>query len=237
MFKQSSRFPFSLLLLTFLLLCCLSVYLSSPVLSVFNSGASGSSSSKPVIILDAGHGGRDPGKVSEGGTLEKDINLAIALKVNKLLSSHSVDVILTRDSDTDLATTDTGHKMSDLKNRIDLIKKHTPTLVVSIHQNSYPDPSVIGAQCFYHKESEASRTLATLLQEQIISHTSQEKIREIKNNESYYILKESPATTAIVECGFLSSPEEEKLLLSEAYQNKLAWAIHLGILQYLKTAV
>ena len=126
--------------------------------------------------------------------------------------------------------------MSDLKNRISLIEKHAPTLVVSIHQNSYPDPSVIGAQCFYHKESEESEKLATLLQNQIITNTRQTKIREIKNNESYYLLKYSPATTAIIECGFLSSPEEEKLLLSEAYQDQMAWAIHLGILQYLKTS-
>lgn len=236
MFKSKFRISFPLLLFVFLLLCCLSLFLSDPALSVISTHVSGNSNDRPLIILDAGHGGRDPGKVSDAGTLEKDINLAITLKVRELLASHSIDIVLTRDSDSDLSTTDKGHKMSDLENRIALIEKHSPDLVVSIHQNSYPDPLVVGAQCFYHKESEEGQKLATLLQNQIVTNTTQTKIREIKNNESYYILKYSPATTAIIECGFLSSPEEEKLLLSEAYQDKMAWAIHLGILQYLKTA-
>lgn len=235
MFQSQNKSLLPLLFMVFLLLCCLSLFLKEPVLSVFGYGKGIDSSHYPTIVLDPGHGGQDPGKVSEQGTLEKDINLSIALKVKQLLASQPVKVILTRDSDVDLSTTDSGHKMSDLKNRIDLITEHSPLLTVSIHQNSYPDPSVIGAQCFYRQGSEEGRQLAQILQTQIVASTNQTKIREIKDNESYYLLKNSPVTTAIVECGFLSSPQEEALLLTEEYQDKMAWAIHLGILQYIST--
>lgn len=235
MFQPKNKSMLPLLLMVFLLLCCLSLFLKEPVLSVFGPMDTVAPSDFPTIILDPGHGGKDPGKVSEQGTLEKDINLSIALKVKNLLIGHPLKVVLTRESDVDLSTTDSGHKMSDLKNRIDLITEHSPLLAVSIHQNSYPDPSVVGAQCFYHQGSEEGKELAAILQNHIITSTNQTKIREIKNNESYYILKYSPVTTAIVECGFLSSPQEEALLLSEEYQDKMAWAIHLGILQYINT--
>ena len=233
MFQSKNKSLLSLLLMVFLLLCFFSLFLKEPSLSVFNSQTSDGREDFPTILLDAGHGGRDPGKVSEQGTLEKDLNLSITLKVKQLLDGHPVNVILTRQEDKDLSTTDSDYKISDLQNRVNLIQEHTPTLAVSIHQNSYPDPSVIGAQCFYHQGSDSGKELASLLQNQIILTTSQSKIREIKNNESYYLLKYSPVTTAIVECGFLSSPQEEALLLSEEYQDKIAWAIHLGILQYL----
>ena len=232
---QSKKGTFFLLLSVAFLLCCCSLFIKKPALSVFGIRSATSSPQRPTILLDAGHGGRDPGKVSVQGVLEKDINLAIVMKIKQLLANHPVNVILTRKEDKDLSTTDTNYKNSDLDNRIRLIQEASPVLAVSIHQNSYPDSSVIGAQCFYHKESEQSRQLASLLQQQIILTTSQTKIREIKNNESYYLLKYSPVTTAIVECGFLSSPEEEALLTNPDYQDKLAWAIHLGILQYLNS--
>ena len=219
--------------MVFLLLCFFSLFIKEPILSVFQPQTSVADNQYPTIVLDAGHGGKDPGKVSEQGALEKDINLSIVLKVKQLLSGHPVNVILTREDDRDLSTRESDYKISDLENRIQLIQEYSPVLAVSIHQNSYPDASVIGAQCFYHQGSDSGKELASLLQNQIILTTSQSKIREIKNNESYYLLKYSPVTTAIVECGFLSSPTEEALLLSPEYQDQLAWAIHLGILQYL----
>ena len=233
MFQSQNKSYFSILLLFLLLLGCIFRFFKDPLLSA-SLPASALSSPKPVVILDAGHGGPDPGKVSTKGTLEKDLNLSITLKIKELLSSHNLTVILTRDSDRDLATEESDRKMSDLNNRIALIKKYSPDLVVSIHQNSYPDSSVIGAQCFYYKDSATGERLARLLQEKIINLTEQTKIREIKNNESYYLLKYSPATTAIVECGFLSSPEEEELLLSPDYQEKIAAAVSQAILEYLQ---
>lgn len=190
----------------------------------------------PIVIIDPGHGGRDPGKVGTAGTFEKDINLKIALYLKNILESQDMEVILTRTIDKDLSTTDSNFKSSDMKERVALIEHNHADLVVSIHQNSYTDSGVYGAQCFYYSNSSEGKKLATLLQNQIIASTNQTKIREVKSNNDYYLLKYSNTPTVIVECGFLSNPEEEKLLLTDEYQKKMAWAIHLGILQYLNRA-
>lgn len=190
----------------------------------------------PIVIIDPGHGGRDPGKVGTAGTLEKDINLKIALYLKNILESQDMEVILTRTADKDLSTSDSNFKSSDMKERVALIQHNNADLVVSIHQNSYTDSGVYGAQCFYYSNSPEGKRLATLLQKQIIVSTNQTKIREVKSNNDYYLLKHSTTPTVIVECGFLSNPEEEKLLLTDEYQRKMAWAIHLGILQYLNRA-
>ena len=120
-----------------------------------------------------------------------------------------------------------------MKERVSLVQESNAALVVSIHQNSYTDPNVYGAQCFFYDDSNDGKELASIIQKQIISSTNQTKIREIKSNADYYLLKHSPLPTVIVECGFLSNPKEEQLLVTEKYQRKMAWAIHLGILQYL----
>ena len=191
-----------------------------------------SSSATPTIIIDAGHGGPDPGKVSESGTLEKDINLNIALHLKELLENQDMNVIMIREEDKDLATDTNKRKLSDIKERVNIMENSNADMVISIHQNSYPDPSVYGAQCFYPSNSEEGKKLATIIQNQIITSTNQTKIREIKSNDDYYLLKHSPIPIVIVECGFLTNPEEETLLLAEEYQRKMAWSIHLGILQY-----
>ncbi len=190
-------------------------------------------SAEPIIIIDSGHGGKDPGKVGAKGSLEKDINLKIALYLKEILENQKLQVIMTREEDKDLSTTSTNFKIFDMKERISLIQESNADLVVSIHQNSYSDPKVYGAQCFYYTDSEEGKELASIIQKQIITSTNQTKIREIKSNADYYLLKHSPLPTVIVECGFLSNPKEENLLLTEEYQRKIAWAIHLGILQYL----
>lgn len=199
--------------------------------SIFRSKSD--SSPSPTIVIDAGHGGPDPGKVSESGTLEKDINLQIALYLKEMLEAQNFNIVMTREEDKDLATETSQRKLSDIKERVKLMESSNPAVVISIHQNSYPDASVYGAQCFYPTESEAGKNLADIIQKQIITSTNQTKIREIKGNNDYYLLKNSPAPIVIVECGFLTNPEEEKLLLAEDYQRKMAWSIHLGILEYL----
>lgn len=190
-------------------------------------------SNNPIIVIDAGHGGSDPGKVGVGGTKEKDINLMIALRVQKLLEAQDIQVIMTREEDTQLSTASSDWKLADMKKRISIITETKPDAVISIHQNSYTSPSVYGAQCFYYTYSEEGKSLADFLQKQIILSTNQTKFREIKNNHEYYLLKHSTPPTVIVECGFLSNSEEEQLLLTPEYQEKMAWAIHLGILQFL----
>ena len=195
----------------------------------------GNSSTPITIIIDAGHGGPDPGKVSESGTLEKDINLKIAIYLKELLESQNINIVMTRAEDKDLATETTKRKLSDIKERVKLMESSNADMVVSIHQNSYPDADVYGAQCFYPTESEAGKNLASIIQNQIITSTKQTKIREIKANDDYYLLKNSPVPIVIVECGFLSNPNEEQLLLTDNYQRQIAWSIHLGILKYLNT--
>ena len=175
-------------------------------------------------------------KVGTAGNLEKELNLKIALYLKEILENQNIKVIMTRTEDKDLSTTSTNFKVSDMKERIALIRKNDADLVISIHQNSYTSADIYGAQCFYHTNSTEGKELASIIQNQIITSTNQTKIREIKGNNDYYLLKHSPIPTVIVECGFLSNPEEEKLLLTEEYQRKMAWAIHLGILQYLNRA-
>ena len=194
----------------------------------------GVSSTTPVIIIDPGHGGSDPGKISAAGTLEKDINLKIALYLKDLLEAQDMKVIMTRETDKELSDENTNRKTEDMKKRLSLIQEHNADLFISIHQNSYTDADIYGAQCFYHANSDEGKSLASSIQKQIILSTNQTKIREIKDNADYYLLKHSTLPTVIVECGFLSSPDEEKLLITEEYQRKLAWGIHMGILQYIK---
>lgn len=188
---------------------------------------------KATVVIDAGHGGSDPGKIGTTGVLEKDVNLAVALQLKKLLESADIEVLMTRTTDQDLSSHSSYKKVSDLKARVAFIQNNNPDFVISIHQNSFPDSQIEGAQCFYYSHSKDSEALAALLQKQIISTTRQVKSREIKGNQDYYLLKNSPATTVIVECGFLSNPKEEALLSTEEYQKQMAWAIHLGVLQFL----
>ena len=192
-----------------------------------------SSVSKPLVIIDAGHGGSDPGKIGITKTLEKEINLEIAFYLKELLENQDIQVILTREKDEALSQGFETGKLSDMKERINIIQRNHPDTVISIHQNSYSDPEILGAQCFYYADSIPGKTLASYIQEQIISSTKQTKIREIKPNSDYYLLKHSASPTIIVECGFLSNPTEEQLLSDKEYQRNMAWAIHLGVLKYL----
>lgn len=187
------------------------------------------------IVLDAGHGGSDPGKVGINDALEKDINLAITLKLKDLLEQKDIDVILTRDSDAGLYPADaTNKKASDMQKRCQIITEANPVFTISIHQNSYTTEDVSGAQVFYYGQSTEGEKLATILQNSLISHVNPDSRRAAKANESYYLLKKTPTPTVIVECGFLSNRAEADLLLDTDYQSKIARAIYMGILEYLE---
>ena len=193
-------------------------------------------SESPVVILDAGHGGPDPGKVGVNGVLEKDINLQIALRIKSLLEQNDVTVILTRATDTDLASENAkSRKNEDLRARIRLMEETEPILAVSIHQNSFPEEDVDGAQVFYYSGSEEGKRLGNILQEQLKTEANTENHRIAKANRDYYLLKKATCPAVIVECGFLSNPQEAELLASEEYQEKIAFAVHLGILEYMNT--
>ena len=188
------------------------------------------------VVIDAGHGSADGGKIGVDNVLEKDINLSIALKVKELLEQQDVTVIMTREDDQGTyPNTGSNRKMRDMKKRVEVINGERPALAVSIHQNAFSDQSVSGAQTFYYQGSEEGQFAAEIMQAQLIKTLQPKKERVAKSNDSYYLLKNTNYPIVIVECGFLTNPEEAKLLCDEEYQQQAAWAIHLGILQYLNT--
>jgi len=192
--------------------------------------------SYPTVVIDAGHGGKDPGKVGVNDSLEKDINLEIALQLKSMLEQNGISVVMTREEDKDLASENaTNRKNEDLRARIAQIAESGAVLTVSIHQNSFPEEDVAGAQVFYFSQSEEGKRLAHILQKQIKAEADPENHRVAKANKEYYLLKKSACPAVIVECGFLSNIREAALLTTEEYQRKIAYAIHLGILEYINT--
>ena len=199
-----------------------------------DSSRSSTDMSSFCIVVDAGHGGADPGKVGINDILEKDINLSIALQLAEKLDSAGISIVLTRDSDTDLSGGASNFKSADMRNRCALITEANPIFTISIHQNSYPAANVTGAQVFYFTESEEGKALATTLQNSLIANVDPTNKRQPKANDTYYLLKKTPTPTVIVECGFLTSPSESALLTTPEYQEKLVDAIYLGIMEYLE---
>ena len=186
------------------------------------------------IAIDPGHGGRDPGKVGVNGALEKDVNLNIALRLRDLLEQNDIHVIMTRVEDEGLySESDSNKKRTDLNNRINIINTSNAIIAISIHQNSFSQESIRGAQVFYHSQSEQGTKLAMTLQEQLKETIKDGNHRKAKSNTSYYMLKHTTCPLVIVECGYLSNWTETALLVDEEYQEKMAWAIHLGIMKHL----
>ena len=189
---------------------------------------------KKTVVLDVGHGGNDPGKIGVDGSLEKDINLAIAKQLKTYLEASDVEVILTRDSDTGLyGEKDNRKKMADMKKRCEIIDEIKPEIVVSIHQNSYHQEEISGGQVFYYKGSEKGKKLAEILQKRFDYVLGEANRRQAKANDNYYLLLHVKQPIVIVECGFLSNWKEAAMLNSEEYQDRLAWTIHMGIMEYL----
>lgn len=189
---------------------------------------------KKCVVIDAGHGGDDPGKVGINNALEKDINLKIALLVKQFLEAEDIEVILTRDTEAGLYDADASNKkVQDMKRRIAIIEEAKPDLTVSVHQNSYPEEYVHGSQVFFYTGSKEGQALAETIQRQLTQKADPENTRQIKANDSYYLLKKTGVPIVIVECGFLSNYAEAEKLCTEEYQERVAWAIHMGIVQYL----
>jgi N-acetylmuramoyl-L-alanine amidase len=188
------------------------------------------------IVLDAGHGANDPGKVGVNGALEKDINLAITLKLAAMLENKGYEVVLTRDSDEILASADAvNQKREDMVGRVKVIEDAAPVFAISIHQNSFSNSAVYGPQVFYYSESQQGKAIAAALQENLDNILKPESPRMTKANSEYYLLKKTPTPTVIVECGFLSNEQEAELLVDELYQAKVARAIYFGVCQYLES--
>lgn len=184
------------------------------------------------IVIDPGHGGMDPGKIGISGSEEKNINLEISKKIKKYLELMGVNVIMTREEDADLSQGQAKNKKrADMNNRLKLINESDAEMIISIHQNSFTDQKVFGAQCFYYSKSNGGREAAGLIQESINERADVFSKRQVKADNTYFLLKNSNSTMVIVECGFLSNGEEEGRLVSESYQDRMAYAIAIGAIK------
>ncbi|MEE0672379.1 MAG: N-acetylmuramoyl-L-alanine amidase [Enterocloster sp.] len=193
---------------------------------------------KYIVCVDPGHGGTDPGKVGINGQLEKDINLAIAKKLKTYLEASDVTVVLTRDKDMGLYSSGDAHKkMADMRKRCQLIEEAKPDLVISIHQNSYHEEAIRGGQVFYYKTSVRGKQLAQILQERFDYVLGDANKRQAKANDNYYLLLHVKEPIIIAECGFLSNWEEAEKLETKEYQDRLAWTLHMGIMEYLNQEI
>lgn len=184
-----------------------------------------------TIVLDAGHGGRDGGCVGVSGSVEKELNLKYVLSLKEKLVKYGYKVVLTRATDDGLySPIASNKKISDMNARMEIIKKNNPNLVISIHMNSFNDSSVSGANCFYKIDDEASFNCANLIQKSL--YTNCDVLGENAKKGDYFMLNCSYYTSVLIECGFLSNPEEEIKLNSEEYLNKFTDAIANALLLY-----
>ena len=187
-----------------------------------------------VVVIDAGHGGGDAGVVgSKSGVSEAEINLLVAFTLKKQLEERGVRVVMTREKKSVLED-GIGSKSDDFEKRKSIINDNSPDLVISIHQNKFPDSTRRGAQVFYNVSSEQGKSLATAVQTSL-NTLNQEKVGRSFSalKGDYYILNCSPYPSCIVECGFLSNPNDEELLLNAEYRENLSALIVKGTFAYL----
>ena len=184
-----------------------------------------------VIVLDAGHGGKDDGAVNSK-IIERELNLILVKKLEKELVSQGAIVYFTREDENDLSTTTVNRKRSDLYNRAKYIDKISPDMYISLHLNSSPSPSWRGLQIFYTSKNEINKLIA----ETITNHLKEKmsNIREIKKDNTYYMYKHISSPGILIEAGFISNPSDNYLLRNEEYQDKLIISISEGIEKYFK---
>ena len=204
--------------------------------------ANAQNSTAPKVILDAGHGGFDGGAVAHDGTVEKDINLSIAVYTKEILKLNGFDVIMSRETDsgTEENSKDSiaSKKRSDLKKRLSLMNDNPNAIFVSVHLNKFTTSAANGAQVFYGcgKNETLSKMLAQSIQQSICAALQPNNKRVIKKgNENSYLLKNATVPAIIVECGFLSNKKELELLKTEDYQRKTAFCIANGIMEFYKS--
>ena len=196
-----------------------------------------SSNALPLIIIDAGHGGEDCGAIGVNGIYEKDINLDIAKIIGEGLSARGFTVVQTRTEDRLLYTEAENikgiRKISDLKNRVKIFNSYENAIVVSIHMNSFSSSKYSGLQVYY-SSCEGSSALATEIKESVRASLQPENKRSIKLGDGIYVLKHSMHPSVLVECGFLSNPEECEQLSKKEYQKSLSFSIVCGIIKYVE---
>ncbi len=195
----------------------------------FSAKASNANNNKFVVVIDAGHGGRDGGCVGASGVLEKDLTLQYASTLKDICKDFGFDVELTRKTDDGLYDAFAPNKkLDDLNKRLDIIKKAKPNLLISLHMNSFSSSSVKGSNVFYKSNNSQSQVFADNIKSQFIS--SLQSAKNGTKSGDFYLLNESSCPSVLVECGFISNIQEEKLLQTKEYEQKLCYAIFCGIL-------
>lgn len=225
MLRKSFLFKIFICYSIFLILVIALVQAGSMTVTVWIEGS-------PVIrntciAIDAGHGGIDGGAVSISGIPESQINLQIAQRLDDLLHLLGYRTVMLRNTDTSLHTdgnTISAQKVSDLKHRVQLVKDHNATLLISVHQNTYSNKKYSGAQVFYHSD-QTSINLANTLQSNLIRILNPNSQRKPKAAKGIYLMEHIPCPGILIECGFLTNVQEEALLKSEAYQKQLSCVI------------
>lgn len=194
--------------------------------------------SNHIVILDAGHGNPDGGAVGQDGSIESNLNLEIVLKLQKFLEASNCTIILTRSDENGIyettAETIREQKVSDMKNRVDIANNSNAEIFVSIHMNKLEQSQYSGWQTFYKNNDDTSKEIAENIQTSLNYFIKKENSRTIKSISGIYLTKNVEIPLVIVECGFLSNAEENKLLQTDSYQNELAWSIYIGIMDYFK---
>lgn len=188
----------------------------------------------PTVVIDAGHGGEDGGASADDGTMEKDINLNIALSVGEMLKSSGINVVFTRKEDVMLYTKkEKGTlKMQDLSERLKLANSED-CIFLSIHANKFSQSKYNGTQAFYSKNNGDSKKIAQLIQNNIKLHLQKDNNREIKEaNSSIFLLHKAKNPAVLIECGFLSNPEECSKLNNETYRKELASLIYQSVIEF-----
>lgn len=205
--------------------------------SVLLSGGNTVGKTQKTVIVDPGHGGVDGGAVSADGTVEKGINLEISLKIRDFLEAYGYRVIMTRETDISIhdssAQSIREKKVSDLHNRLKIAEDNPEAVFVSVHQNKFEVPKYCGTQTFYSPNNPQSAELAKVIQANIREQLQPENERAIKKaGKEIYILYHMDQTAVMVECGFLSNPEEAAKLVQPEYQDQLAFLIATSVAQY-----
>ncbi|HBV88512.1 N-acetylmuramoyl-L-alanine amidase [Desulfosporosinus sp.] len=185
-----------------------------------------------VVLIDAGHGGVDPGAVGVSKVLEKDITLGVSKRLQALIQQSGAKTVMVREDDRDLGTSQglLRRKREDLAQRIQLAMDTQAEVYLSIHANSFPDSRLTGAQTFYHSDSPESKLLAQSIQQELNNMTKGNRVA--KGNQDIYVLKKANQAAVTVELGFLSNQQEEQLLTTPEYQQTLAIAIYKGLSVY-----
>ncbi len=218
-----------------LLSCLLSTWTLAG--SKFIEAANSELKDKPVIVIDAGHGGEDGGAVSDSGLIEKDVNLLIACTLQRLFLQSGFEVNMIRTGDyavySDDAVTLREKKVSDIHNRADICNNNPNNILISIHQNKFEQSKYSGTQVFYSENNPLSKSLAECIRSSVSGLLQPDNNRQCKTtDDNVYILKKATVPAVLVECGFLSNPQESELLSTQEYQNKLAFAIYSGFLEF-----